>query len=225
MHILILIIGIIIAFVGYFIGYIFDNISKNFISLLLEITAGIMTSVVCFEMIPESISSGGISISVLGLLFGAIFSMILDYIFKKNGIAIVTSMFIHNIIEGMAIGCGFFISYYVGIALLISTLVHDLPESMIVGIALRKERSKNKILKTLLIGSSTAIGSYCSFIIPHISNNIISFCIAFAGGCMLYIVSCDMLLESKSNTKNKFINFTFIIGIILGILITSLEVN
>lgn len=46
--------GIISGLIGGAFGTLFHVKNKNVISALYELTAGIMTGIVCFEMLPES---------------------------------------------------------------------------------------------------------------------------------------------------------------------------
>ena len=53
-----------------------------------------------------------------------------------------------------------------------------------------------------------------------ISENVISICLAFAAGAMLYIVSGELIPESNKLYKGRMSSIGNILGFILGILAT-----
>lgn len=55
-----------------------------------------------------------------------------------------------------------------------------------------------------------------------ISQNVISICLAFAAGAMLYIVSGELLPESNKLYKGRMSSIGNILGFILGILATTI---
>ena len=83
--------------------------------------------------------------------------------------------------------------------------------------------SKTKcIIITTLSGLTTGLGAFCGAIFGNISNTLIGMSLAFAAGAMLYIVSCELIPESKSLYKGRFASLGTILGIIVGILAESL---
>lgn len=54
------------------------------------------------------------------------------------------------------------------------------------------------IIITTLSGLTTGIGAFFGAIIGNISKDLIGFSLAFAAGAMLYIVSCELIPESKN---------------------------
>ena len=142
------ILGLIFGMIGTTIGGVcgaFLNIHTNkFVSFILEVTAGLMTAVICFNLIPESMEYSGITGTIIGVIIG-VFVMIICNEFvnkkltkkysgsKKNsllkaGIIIGIGLAIHNFPEGLAIGTGFDVSSELGLSLAIAICIHDFPE-------------------------------------------------------------------------------------------------
>ena len=71
-----LIFGMIGTTLGGFIGAFINVSSKKILSFILEVAAGLMTSIICFDLIPEALNIINISYCIIGILVG-IFSMIL----------------------------------------------------------------------------------------------------------------------------------------------------
>ena len=219
--------------------------SNKVIASMYEITAGIMTGIVCFDMLPESFEIASIIYSILGIICGILMVYYINYLVEKNekkydeikgkfhfkiskkskisntALVVMVSMGIHNAIEGLAIGSGFSYSYSLGISILISMFLHDIPEGMVVGITNIKD-TNNKfkvIINAILVGACVGIGCVIGLILGNIDDRYIAFSLSIAAGAMLCISSCDLLVESKKLTNSKIVSVMYIIGIIFAAII------
>ena len=234
-----LIFGMIGTTLGGFIGTFLNIRSNKSLGFILEFAAGLMTTIICFDLIPETLKISNITICILGIFIG-IFTMILCNnlvnkicINKKNiksntllktGIIIAIGLAVHNFPEGLAIGAGFESSQLLGFKLAIAIALHDIPEGTSIALPLKNGGiSKLKsILITALSGLTTGIGAFFGAIIGNISETLIGFSLAFAAGAMLYIVSCELIPESKNLYKGRIASFGNILGILVGIIAESL---
>ena len=83
--------------------------------------------------------------------------------------------------------------------------------------------SKTKVvIYTLLSGVTTGIGAFFGALLGTISTGVISICLSFAAGAMLYIVSGELIPESKNLYKGRFASLGNILGFIMGILAMNL---
>lgn len=119
-----LIFGMIGTTLGGFLGAFIRFNSNKIISFILELAAGLMTAVICFDLIPESLEIVGISSCIFGIFLGTLCMILCDKIvdicFKnktkysnsllKMGIIIFIGLAVHNFPEGLAIGAGFEVS-------------------------------------------------------------------------------------------------------------------
>ena len=78
------------------------------------------------------------------------------------------------------------------------------------------------MLYVILSGIATGIGALIGGIIGKISERIISICLSFAAGAMLYIVSGELIPESNELYKGRMTAIGNIIGLIIGIYVTKL---
>lgn len=228
------ILGAISSFIGGTLGSICSIKSKKMISFLYEITAGVMTGIVCFEMLPESLGMANIIYSVIGTCVGVLLIYILDlFIQKLNNtknnskiiaLLVMLSMAIHNAIEGLAIGSSFVFSISLGISVLFGMFLHDIPEGMVVGITSKIEGKhiKRIIFETSIVGACVGIGTFIGGYIGKINEKYIAISLSIAAGAMLYLVACELIPESKENSKDKKIYLAYIIGIIIGALISEI---
>lgn len=232
-----LIFGMIGTTLGGIVGANLKIASDKFLSFILEFAAGLMTAIICFDLIPEALEIVTIGICIAGILLGIISMILCDrYINKMNknnskynnllkmGIIIGIGLTIHNFPEGLAIGSGFEVSNQLGLSLAIAIAIHDFPEGISMSVPMSKGGfGKIKvIILTAISGVATGLGALAGAIIGNVSRELIGISLAFAAGTMLYIISCELIPESKKMYKGRFASFGNMIGIILGIFIKML---
>lgn len=83
-------------------------------------------------------------------------------------------------------------------------------------------KSGKVIYYVILSGVTTGIGAFFGAIIGGISQSVISMCLSFAAGAMLYIVSGELIPESNKLYSGRMNAIGNIIGITLGIIVTTL---
>lgn len=91
----------------------------------------------------------------------------------------------------MQFGSGFEASLKLGLSLAIAICFHDIPEGISMAIPMKNGGMKPSkvIFYVILSGITTGIGAFFGAIIGSISEQVISICLSFAAGAMLYIVS------------------------------------
>jgi len=231
---------------GGIIGLGLKKNSNKFLSFILSLAAGLMTAIVCFELIPEALEISSMFNVILGVILGIILMIICDVIVDnlfnkqvknimkdnkkvsleskqsllKTGIIVSIGLAIHNFPEGLAIGSGFEASLSLGYSLAIAIALHDIPEGLSMAIPLKNGGIKKLkvIFYIVLSGVTTGIGALFGALIGKISLSIIAICLSFAAGAMLYIVSGELIPESNSLYKGRLSAIGNIIGFILGIL-------
>lgn len=225
--------------IGGIIGVTFKNTSNRFLSFILEFAAGLMISIVCFDLIPEALELSNLSYTIIGIVIGVASMIICDNVIKskyskkriknnnsllKTGIVVGIGLSLHNFPEGLAIGSGFGASIKLGYSLAIAILLHDIPEGISMSVPM-KYGGMNKtkvVVYTLLSGVTTGIGAFFGALLGTISVGVISICLSFAAGAMLYIVSGELIPESKSLYKGRFASLGNIIGFVVGMLAMNL---
>ena len=226
--------------IGGLIGIYFKKTSDKFLSFILSFASGLMLAIVCFDLIPEAMEMASIINVLLGITLGII-AMIACDIFVQNkfnsknikleknsllktGIIVSIGLALHNFPEGLAIGSGFEASITLGYSLAIAICLHDIPEGISMAVPM-KSGGMNKIkiiLFVILSGITTGIGAFFGALIGGISKKVISMCLSFAAGAMLYIVSGELTPESNKLYKGRMTAIGNIFGFLLGMIAMNL---
>lgn len=232
-----LVFGMIGTTLGGIVGANIKVVSNKFLGFILEFAAGLMTAIICFDLIPEALEIISVVTCIWGIILGIVSMIICDsFISKTNkknskynsllktGIIIGIGLTIHNFPEGLAIGSGFEVSSELGLSLAIAIAIHDFPEGISMAVPMSKGGfGKIKvIILTAISGITTGFGALMGAIIGNISAQLIGISLAFAAGTMLYITSCELIPESNRLYKGRFASFGNIIGLILGIFVKVL---
>ena len=193
---------------GGIIGVVIKKHSNKFLSFILAFASGLMMSVICFDLLPEALGISNIVNVVIGTVIGIVTMIFCDILVEKKfsvnsktkgmennllktGIIVSIGLAIHNFPEGLAIGSGFEASLKLGLSLAIAICLHDIPEGISMAVPMKNGGMKisKVIFYVILSGITTGIGAFFGAIIGSISQVVISICLSFAAGAMLYIVS------------------------------------
>ena len=226
---------------GGIIGVIIKKNSNKFLSFILAFASGLMMSIICFDLIPEALGISSIINVIIGIIIGIIVMIFCDIIvqkkfntnkrFEKNentllktGIIVSIGLAIHNFPEGLAIGSGFEASMKLGLSLALAICLHDIPEGISMAVPMKNGGMKISIVifYVVLSGITTGIGAFFGAIVGSISQEVISICLSFAAGAMLYIVSGELIPESNQLYHGKMTAVGNMIGFIIGIFATTL---
>lgn len=231
--------GILGTGMGGIIAYFINKPSKRWLSTLLNISAGLMLGVVCFDLLPRAFELGSFGVGLLGTIIGVLSMALLQEIISKRtdkgmvqsrtkhhsktGVLIGIGIALHNFPEGLAIGVGFtsFQSFGLGLSLVIA--LHDIPEGIAMAVPMRigGTRPLKVVLAALLAGLPTGIGALLGYVLGEISAGFIGVCLGFAGGAMLYITCSELIPESRDLYRGRISSIGLLLGIFLGIVLSK----
>lgn len=223
--------GMLGTILGGFIGSYLNFNSKKYLSFILQFAAGLMNAIICFDLIPESILSSSLLLSIAGILLGIFLMYIINLVIINNlknispifktSLIIFIGLTLHNLPEGLAIGAGFTKDEILGFSLAISIMLHDIPEGISISSPLSSSGfSKIKsFLLASISGITTGIGAFIGATISNINETFIGFSLSIAAGSMLYIITYELLPESYKLYSGKSSNLAYILGTILGMFI------
>lgn len=213
----------------------FKSVSKNIMDGMLGFSAGVMIAASFFSLLePATEISDDLNlipwmVIFIGFFLGGMLLFICDKIFdkifntkKKRILMLISSITIHNIPEGMAVGIAFgSVFYNINGATLISAImlaigigIQNFPEGSAVSIPLIRDGiSKNK---AFIIGSLSAIvepifGVIGAVLVLRV-RILLPFFLSFAAGAMIYVTVAELIPESQSNPKKNLMALYTIIG-------------
>lgn len=207
-----------------------------FLSFILEFSAGMMLSVVCFDLMPHAFERAGFLLCASGILAGVAFVLFLKEHFEKNeakaqhknsmlsaGLIMIAGVALHNFPEGLAIGSGFDADTGLGISLSIIILIHNIPEGMALALPLKAGGwpAWKAALAAALAGAPMGLGGLVGVVLGTVSDGVIAFCLSSAGGAMLFVVVAEIIPESKYIYKGRVSSVGNILGMIAGMLIST----
>ncbi len=232
--------GIFSGFAGTGLGglsvFFVKKLSNRIMSTILEFSAGLMTAVVCFELLPEAFNLGGTFYTLAGVVFGIFVVIVIENALKQSallkkstdsallrtGILMSVAIALHNFPEGFAVGSGFETSINLGLTITIAIIIHDIPEGIAMAIPMRAGGfSKMKTFAyTLLSGIPMGLGALLGAVLGEISGLLTASCLGFAGGAMLYIIYGELVPESKRLYLGRLSSLGNVLGILCGIIVS-----
>ena len=233
------------TFIGALFGFIFKNISHKFSDMVLSFAAGVMLSAAVFGLILPSLEYGGnfsVFVTIPGVFLGAVILKILDkitpHLHRLSGndiephnpqteqinkvLLFVMAIAIHNLPEGIAAGVGFGTgNTSEALAIAGGIALQNIPEGMIIiapmlSLGISKKRT---LILALLTGLVEVLGTFLGYFAVSISNAILPFALAFAGGTMLYVISDEMIPETHSHGSESGATFALLAGFSLMLII------
>ena len=222
--------------------FFFKKVNKNIMDAMLGFAAGVMIAASFFSLLAPSINMAESLnmipwlIASIGFCSGGVLLFIGDKIFEyfaskkqnsdstklKRCLMLVTSISIHNIPEGMAVGVAFgSLAYNLEGATLISSCLlalgiglQNFPEGTAVSVPLRREGFSRK--KAFIYGSLSGIVEPISGVIGALLvlkiRLLLPFLLAYAAGAMIYVVVEEIIPESQTNEKKDLMALFTLIG-------------
>lgn len=229
---------------GASIVFFFKKVNKTLMDAMLGFSAGVMIAASFFSLITPALEMAknlNINIPVvisLGFILGGTLLFIGDKIYdlidkgkdnnknsRKRCFMLISSITIHNIPEGLAIGVAFgSLAYNVTGSSILSALtlalgigLQNFPEGSAVSLPLRREGYSRK--KAFFYGQLSGIVEPISAVIGTILvlkiKTILPFLLVFAAGSMIYVVVEELIPESQSNERKDVMALFTLIGFVI----------
>lgn len=222
---------------GSVLGFAFKKISHRFSDIVLAFAAGVMMAAAVLGLILPSVEYGGkygLIVTVAGIFTGALALNLIDklvpHLHKLMGaederhqgnanlskvLLFVLAIAIHNLPEGIAAGVGFG-SGNTSEALLIAggIALQNIPEGMvIIGPMLAAGIKPKKVfICAMITGLVEVVGTLIGYFAVTVSQAILPFALAFAGGTMLYVVSDEMIPETHAHGSQRGATYALLVG-------------
>jgi len=224
--------------IGALLGFVFKKTSHRFNDIVLAFAAGVMLAAAVFGLILESLDFGGkyaLITTVLGVFAGAVCVNLIDklvpHLHKLSGadqenhpeqaqkmskvLLFVIAIAIHNLPEGIAAGVGFGTGNTAEALVIAGGIaLQNIPEGMVIiapMLATGMSKSRTLII-ALMTGVVEVIGTLLGYFAVSFSAAVLPFALAFAGGCMLYVISDEMIPETHAHGSQRGATYSLLIG-------------
>jgi len=232
-------IGLLVGIVGIGSGgamvILFRRPKGGVLSAMLGLAGGVMLSIICFELIPESIARGTKPFMFLGFVTGTIVLGVMDRVvshlhmsereegmdihdhkLRRMGLLLTIGIALHVFPEGLAIGAGYAASPRFGLMIALLMAFQNIPEG--VALATPNHASGSPRVQTmryaLMAGAPMGVGTFLGYLIGSVSPIFLGIALGFAGGAMFY-VTCDELIPS-CHTECQEYGHLPILSIVVG---------
>ena len=237
--------ALLIPFLGTALGSAFvffmrKDMSQPLQKLLLGFASGVMVAASVWSLLIPSMDMSGGSVvpSVLGLLLGFAFLLLIDYITPhihadgevegprsslSRTAKLALAVTIHNFPEGMAVGVAIAgavtadFSMAGALALSLGIAIQNVPEGAIISMPLRA--AGNSRWRSFAIGSLSGIvepiGGALVLLLASAITGIMPYLLAFAAGAMLYVVVEELIPETAEGAHSNLGTVGFALGFAL----------
>ncbi len=220
---------------GGVVGFLFRKITHKASDAFLSFAAGVSIASAVLGLILPSLEYGGdlgIIVCILGIFAGALCVNLLDkavpFAYKFCGLdagatcdrggkilVFVMAIAIHNLPEGIAAGVGFGSGdVEAGLLIALGIAIQNIPEGMVIiapmlSVGISPPRT---LLIALMTGLVEVVGTFIGYFAVSLSEAILPFSLAFAGGTMLYVVSDEMIPETHGDGSEHIATYCLLLG-------------
>ena len=233
-----------VTLLGASLVFFFKHVKKSLMDAMLGFSAGVMIAASFWSLLSPSIemaeklNMNACLIATIGFISGGLLLYLGDKIFDiinnkhklisnenkslKRIVMLVSSITLHNIPEGLAVGVAFgSLAYSLDGATLAAACllalgigIQNFPEGTAVSVPLRREGMSRR--KAFFYGQLSAIVEPISGVIGALLvlkiRLLLPFLLAFASGAMIYVVVEELIPESQSNKKKDLMALFTLIG-------------
>ena len=102
-------------------------------------------------------------------------------------------------------------------ALSIGIAIQNIPEGMAISLPFKSDGLSNKkaFLYGVLSGVVEPIAAVFTLLISSIINELLPYLLAFAAGCMLYVIICELIPNSQQGKNSYFATMGVIVGFLI----------
>ena len=216
---------------GGFIGALFKSESNRTISLLLAFAGGVMTAMVCFDLLAEAeeaasqIAEHGVVLVIFAVALGVAVVYLLNHLIDRKTRKEVSHTAdehhpeTHDDIDELVHADHLNMHkrhndsrlslFVAGVVMACAIALHNIPEGMTTG------RVKATLL-TAACGLPTVLGAWLGFWLGDIGPLGLTMSLGFASGAMLYVVFGEIMPESYLIYRSTLPAFAVMVGLALG---------
>lgn len=204
-----------------------DAVGK-YTKYLLSFAAGVMLATAFMHLLPEASEAVGPAIFLWTLAGFATFYVVENFVMvhpcgdehcelHKLGVISFIGLFVHSLLDGVAIAVGFAVGRGVGFFTAVSVILHEFPEGIsISGILMHAGETRKKIIIfSVAVALATPLGAIVfSAWSPDMSERALGILLALTSGSFIYVAATD-LIPAAHKKNNRFVTLAFFVGVAL----------
>ena len=213
--------------------------SGKVIGLILAIAAGMIFFLLAFELLPESVESGGKVITFLGIVVGLILILQIKRLFHRvliitgnpqrsifirSGVLFAIGIAIHNFPVGFAMGVGLVNQPQAGFDLATTMLFHNFPEGLAMSLPLIFAGLNRRFIPVTasIVALPAGLGSLIGSILGIINPFFLAFFFGIAIGTIFFVTWHEILGHARKKVAWICLLPCLGVGMLLGKLFTFL---
>ncbi len=210
--------------------------SRRMLSLMMGLAGGIMLTVVFMDLVPQALQLGGAINTIFGFVIGVLSLGALDVFaphlhlpsgecensrYLRTGTLAAIGIAMHNFPEGLAIGASYAHGTSLGFTMAVIIALHNIPEGMAMAAPMCAADVHRMRVAFIggLAGVPMGIGALFGAAFGSVSPGILSVCLGFAGGAMVFITADELIPEAQRFAIGHSGTLGLVLGIILGMLV------
>ena len=227
-------------------GFVFKNFSQKYKGATLGAATGVMLAASVFSLVIPALGDGGVIcaiVTVIGILCGGAVIDLLDRVVlllesrffvgcaergdlcRRRAMLFVLAIAIHNLPEGIAAGVGFGTGNTADALMIAGGIaLQNIPEGMVLiapmlsaGFSPRKT-----FFFAAMTGAVEIVGAVLGYFAVSLVTEILGFALAFAGGCMIFVILDEMIPEAREDGAGKSVTYAAILGFAAMLIFNSL---
>ncbi len=231
------------AFLATFIGGLLGIRFRDKLHLILGFTAGVLISVVSFDIFPEIIEMTerlGISpqIPMFAFVAGFFIFHVIEKLFLVHhaheeeygphhhpavGTLSALALSFHTFLDGLAIGLSFQVNPALGVTVALGIIAHGFSDGLnTVSLMLVHGNSLKKTLRILVLNASAPLLGGLVSVFISLPEQTLLLAVGFIGGFLLYIGASDILPEAHSKGSSWKTILVTLTGVLFIYVVTSL---
>ena len=214
------------------------TMSERVQGLAYAVAGGMMVSAAVFSLSEHGLGHGAVWQTVAGMLAGSGFYWWTARLLSGNewtienlnaadsrqSVLMLTTMFVHSIPEGIAIGVGYATGDLgFGLLLAAAIAVHNVPEGIAISLPLRAKGVSplRCVLYAILTSVPQPIFAVPAFLLVGMFQPLLPFALGFAGGAMIFLVNAELIPEGLMRCSRNELAWGVMAGLALMLMLTA----
>lgn len=231
------------AFLATFVGGLLGIRFRDNLHLILGFTAGVLVSVVSFDIFPEMIEMmEKTEVPPLVPMFAFVAGFFLFHIIEKLflvhhiheeeygshhhpavGTLSALALSFHTFLDGLAIGLSFQVNPALGVAVALGIIAHGFSDGLnTVSLMLVHGNSLKQTLRILVLNASAPLLGGLVSVFISLPERTLLLAVGFIGGFLLYIGASDILPEAHSKQSSYKTILATLAGVLFIFIITRI---